>query len=100
MDVLEENYRGPESEVGILMSNFNGRVGREREGLQNILGPFGEEYRNREREVLLDFCIRNGVKIMNGFVSHRDNHKYKRYRWNGETGQFDHKSVVDYIIVT
>ena len=37
---------------------------------------------------------------MNGFFKHREQHIYTRYRWNRNTGQFDQKSIIDYIITS
>ncbi len=35
---------------------------------------------------------------MNGFYQNRDEHKYTKYRWNGNTREFDQRSVIDYIM--
>ena len=63
-----------------------------------VIGPHGEAVVNDEGENLIDFCIRNNLKIMNGFFEHREEHKYTRYRWNNNTQQFDQKSIIDYIV--
>ena len=76
---MEEEYRIPDDDdTGLLIGHFNARVGKEREGIENIIGAFGEETKNSEGENLIDFCMRNGLKIMNGFFQHRDEHKYTR----------------------
>ncbi len=89
MNEMEEEYKITEEETGVLMGDFNGRVGREREGIERTLGPFGEETRNQEGEKLIDFYVRNSLKIMNGFHQKREEHKYTRYRWNQQSGQLD-----------
>ena len=64
LNLLEENYNGNEEEVTVMMGDFNGRVGKERNGIEHIIGPFGEEVKNEEGEWLLDLCVRNNLKIM------------------------------------
>jgi hypothetical protein len=49
---------------------------------------------------MIDFCIRNGLNIMNGFKQHKETHKYSRYRWNSKTGEFDQKSIIDYFVTS
>ena len=60
---LEEQTEG----VNILLGDFNARVGSERRGIENIIGPFGQETRDVEGENLTDFCLRNNLRITNGF---------------------------------
>lgn len=50
--------------------------------------------------MLVYFCMKNDLKIINGFYQKKYSHKYKRYRWNNITGEFDQKSVIDYFIVS
>ncbi len=64
------------------------------------MGPIGEETSNVEGENLMDLCMRNEVKIMNGFFDHREEHRYTRYRWNQVTGQFDQRSIIDDILTS
>ena len=80
------------------MGDLNGRVGSNRTNLENVIGPFGEINRNDDGERLLDWCLLNNMSIMNGFFKQRDNHKYTRYRWNRNTGQFDQRSIIDYFL--
>lgn len=100
MEMLELHLEERAEGINILLGDFNARVGRERSGIEEILGPFGEETKNTEGENLIDFCVRNRLKIMNGFFKHQDTHKYTRYRWNQNSGFFDQKSIIDYIIVS
>ena len=100
MNTLEENYEGRPDDINVLMGDFNARVGADRSGIEQTMGPFGEETKNEEGENLIDFCVRNNLKIMNGFFKHREQHIYTRYRWNRNTGQFDQKSIIDYIITS
>src|SRR5678816_2068269 len=81
------------------MGDFNARVGKRRE-MERVLGPFGEDTRNMEGEALIDFCVRNDLKIMNTFFKHRESHIFTRYRWNQVTQQYEQKSLIDYMIVS
>ena len=80
MELLEDNYDPRQNHTTILIGDFNARVGKEREGIEGVIGPFGEETRNTEGENLIDMCVRNDLKIMNGYFKHKDNHQYTRYR--------------------
>ena len=100
MELLEENLITGENEISVLMGDFNGRVGNERDGIENIIGPHGENFRNVEGETLIDMCMRNELVIMNGFYEHKQQHKYTRYRWNQRTNAFDQRSIIDYFITT
>ena len=84
----------------MIMGDFNSRIGKDREGIETYMGPFGEETLNEEGENLKDFCVRNNLKIMNSFYKQKESHMYTRYRWNRETGQFDQKSIIDYILTS
>ena len=75
---LEEQTEG----VNIFLGDFNARIGSERRGIENIIGPFGQETRDVEGENLTDFCMRNNLRIMNGFFKHQGSHRFTRYLWN------------------
>ena len=50
LDTMEEEYRIPgDDDTGLLIGDFNARVGKERKGIENIIGTFGEETKNSER---------------------------------------------------
>ena len=88
----------PDNENIIIMGDLNGRVGLDRTNVGNVIGPFGEATRNDDGERLIDWCLLNNMSIMNGFFKQRDSHKFTRYRWNRNTGQFDQKSIIDYFL--
>ena len=47
---MEEVYRIPDDDdTGLLIGDFIARVGKERKGIENIIGTFGEETKNSER---------------------------------------------------
>jgi hypothetical protein len=73
-DALDEhlNHIGSMDEETslIIMGNLNARVGNNRNGFADIIRPFGEAVKNSEGEDLIDFCVRNRLKIMNGYFKH------------------------------
>ena len=71
-----------------------------RRGIQDTIGPFGDEKKNLEGENLIDLRMRNNMKIMNNFFKHKDDHRYTRYRWNQLTQQSDQRSIIDYMITS
>lgn len=102
MELMERwvGMRCEENSICFLIGDFNARVGSRRSEMEEGIGLFGEEERNIEGERLLDFCVRRGLKIMNTYFDHRPSHRYTRYRWNNNTGEFDQKSVIDYVIAS
>ncbi|XP_068245464.1 uncharacterized protein [Palaemon carinicauda] len=64
MELLELHLEGQPEGINLLLRDFNARVGYERRGIESVIAPFGEETRNVEGENLIDFCIRNQLKIM------------------------------------
>lgn len=51
--------------------DFNARVGRRRYELEMMLVQNREKVRNLEGEMLMDFCLRRGLMIMNGYFQQR-----------------------------
>ena len=97
-DLQAETELLPNDEAIIVMGDLNGRVGSDRTNVENVIGPFGEETRNDDGDSLIDWCLINNMSVMNGFFKQRESHKFTRYRWNRNTGQFDQKSVIDYFL--
>lgn len=81
MELLEDSCNLRPSHISILMGDFNARGRKEREGIESFIGPFGEETRNTEDENLIDICVRNDLKIINDYFTHKE-HQFTRYRWN------------------
>lgn len=48
--------------------------------------------------MLIDFCLRNEVSIMNVYYKHKDSHKWSWYRWNSEAGDYVQKSIIVFFI--
>jgi exonuclease III len=66
----------------IIMGDMNSRVGKMKNG--NVVGGHGEEVTNNNGERLIQICERFSLKIMNGYYSHKDIHKYS---WTQNTRQ-------------
>ena len=82
----------------IVLGDLNAHVGMERTGVREVLGAFGAGDRNGEGEVLIDFCLRNELSIMNTYYKHQDSHKWSWYRWDSEIGDYTQKSMIDFFI--
>lgn len=79
----------------IVMGDMNAQVGKERNGFDNIIGPWSYGNRNDEGENLLDFCLRNEMIVGNTWFRKRESHKVTRYSWDGRF-----KTMIDLIMVT
>ena len=75
----------------MIMGDFNSRIGKDREGIETYMVPFGEDTLNEEGKSLKEFCVRNNLKIMNSFYKLRKPYVHN-YRWNRKRGQFDKKN--------
>ena len=83
---MEEEYRIlDDDDTRLLNEDFNTRVGKEKEGIGNIIRAFGEETKNSEGENSIDFCMRNGLEIMNGFFQHTKRKAEKKMERNRRT---------------
>ena len=60
----------------VLMGDLNGRVGRDVETWEEVIGRHGEDTQNDNGRRLLGTCATNGMTIMNGCFEHKDIHKY------------------------
>ncbi|XP_044745151.1 uncharacterized protein LOC123307015 [Coccinella septempunctata] len=76
----------------VVLGDLNARVGRKNGS--KIVGIHGEETLNDSGRRLLESCEEHKMRILNGFYSHRDIHKYT---WHQETRGL--KSIIDYIIL-
>ena len=60
----------------IIKGDWNGHVGTERGGYQNIIGPHGIGKKKVEGDRIINFAVINRLSIMNTFYQHRDSHKW------------------------
>ena len=81
----------------IINGDWNGHVGTERGGYQNIIGPQGIGNKNAEGDRIINFAVINRLSIMNTFYQHRDSHKWTWYRWNEDRQEYTEKSMIDLI---
>jgi Reverse transcriptase (RNA-dependent DNA polymerase)/Endonuclease-reverse transcriptase len=92
---LENEMITSNSENILIMGDFNAKVGEDRNGYEDVMGKNGYGRRDKEGEVLLDFCKRNGLFICNtNFKKMLKEEKVTRVSWDGRN-----ESVIDYIIV-
>lgn len=74
-----------------IKGDLNARVGN---WLNNVMGPFGEETRNKNGHFIIDFCLVNGLVTSNSFYKHKNIHKYTRVGKNGTE-----KSIIDFLLL-
>ena len=79
----------------IVMGDFNGHVGQDRQGYEEHLGHFSIGNRNEEGKTIMDICTRNNMKVMNTYFKHRQSHKYTWYGWNREACEYTRKTMID-----
>lgn len=94
--------RMPHRDNLLIIGDFNGHVGNDRRGYENVIGAFGIGDRNRDGERILDFCARNQLSVMNTFFQHRPSHKWTWYRWNrqAEEETSGNMSMIDFVLTT
>ena len=93
LQIAVENLK-PKQEIMIL-GDLNARVGNNAETSFGVIGKEGEATTSPNGERLIDFCIKNNMKIANTFFPHKDIHKYTRV--NEDRSE---RSIIDYIIVS
>ena len=80
----EEMARGckveNENEVLICLGDFNGHIGKEVDGFENVHGGFGTGKGNVEGRLLLEFCVEKGMCVGNSWFKKKDN---KKVTFNG-----------------
>ncbi|XP_071493217.1 uncharacterized protein [Diadema antillarum] len=86
-----------DSEI-IVMGDLNGHVGSR--PVEGVIGNFGVGTRNEDGEMLIDFCVRNNLSVMNTYFKHQESHQYTWYRYNSRIGQYDLKTQIDFILST
>ena len=81
----------------IIIGDWNGHVGTDRLGVENIIGSFKVGERNAEGRRILDFCLTQNLAIMNTFFKHRDSHKWTWYRCDPGRQRYTGHSMVDLV---
>ena len=94
---MQETYENVRyGNTTVILGDWNGHVGRE--SLEGVLGAFSIGNRNAEGSRITDFCIMNGLSIMNTYYKHRDSHKWTWYRWNEIEQRYTDKSMIDLFV--
>jgi hypothetical protein len=94
----ETKNRSPYAERMVIMGDLNGHVGTQRRGVESVIGAFSVGERNRAGERVIDFCLQNGMTVMNTCYKHRESHKWTWYRWSRERAEYMEKSMIDLIL--
>lgn len=81
----------------IIIGDWNGHIGSERTGYEDIIGPHSVGTKNVEGDRILNFAVVNRLSIMNTFFQHRDSHKWTWYRWNEVRQEYVDKSMIDLV---
>ena len=84
----------------VVMGDLNGHVGTDRQGYEACLGHFSIGDRNDEGQTILDFCIRNNLKIMNTYFQHQKSHKFTWYGWNSTLQRYHRETMIDMFLVS
>lgn len=82
----------------ILMGDFNGHVGKKREGIERIIGPFSIGKINNSGKRINEFCAFNSLSVMNTFFMHAEEFKWTWYRVNEVANEKNEKSEIDFMI--
>ena len=86
-----------ESEI-IVMGDLIGHVGSKT--VEGVIGNFEVGNRNEEVEMLINFCVKKTLSVMNTFFKHQESHQLTWYRYNSRIGQYDQKTQIDFILST
>lgn len=81
-----------ENERIVMLGDFNGWIGVQRDGYERVLGKFGDVRINENGECLLEVCLERSLFVTNTFFCHKEIHMYT---WQREK----ERSMIDYIIV-
>ena len=88
------------TENTMIMGDFNGHIGTDREGIEGVIGAFSVGDKNDDGERLIDFCVRNNLTIMNTCFKHRESHKWTWYRWDSNEGKYNSMSMIDFVLAS
>src|SRR6478735_3722092 len=75
----------------IVMGDFNGKVGKNKE--EDTVGPFGVGVRNENGQYLVDFCKRHNLHVTNTWFQQKQS---AQHTWTSPDGNT--KNQIDYIL--
>ena len=88
--VIVENRKG--NECLMVMGDFNGKVGKNKE--EDIVGPYGLGERNENGQLLVEFCKRHNLFVTNTWFQQRTS---AQYTWTSPDGNI--KNQIDYVLI-
>lgn len=77
----------------IVMGDFNGQIGIQNSGEENIIGNYGYGNRSKNGKRLVNFALENRLSILNSFYKRKPS---KKWTWISPNGQ--HKNEIDFIM--
>lgn len=79
------------SDIQLVMGDFNAKVGKENEGIENVMGKFGTGERNNNGDMLVEFCGCFDLMIGGTMFQHKKCHKVTWVSPDNKTqNQIDH----------
>ncbi|XP_059062408.1 uncharacterized protein LOC131855180 [Achroia grisella] len=97
MEYFYQNLREALEYTGkdvIVMGDFNAKIGARKKDEQNVMGIWNFGKRNGRGQTLVDFCIENGMSIMNSYFK-----KNIKMRWTWISPDCKTRNEIDFIMV-
>ncbi|KAK3522688.1 hypothetical protein QTP86_029536, partial [Hemibagrus guttatus] len=79
----------PTGERVVMGADFNGHVGEENTGDEEVMGKFGVKERNLEGQMVVDFAKRMDMGVVNTYFQKREEHRVT-YKSGGRSTQVDY----------
>ncbi|KAK3514974.1 hypothetical protein QTP70_000744, partial [Hemibagrus guttatus] len=79
----------PTGERVVIGADFNGHVGEENTGDEEVMGKFGVKERNLEGQMVVDFAKRMDMAVVNTYFQKREEHRVT-YKSGGRRTQVDY----------
>ncbi|KAK3524360.1 hypothetical protein QTP70_028024, partial [Hemibagrus guttatus] len=79
----------PTGERVVIGADFNGHVGEENRGDEEVMGKFGVQERNLEGQMVVDFAKRMDMAVVNTYFQKREEHRVT-YKSGGRRTQVDY----------
>ncbi|KAK3573176.1 hypothetical protein QTP86_014847, partial [Hemibagrus guttatus] len=79
----------PTGERVVIGADFNGHVGEENTGDEEVMGKFGVKERNLEGQMVVDFAKRMDMAVVNTYFQKREEHRVT-YKSGGRSTQVDY----------
>lgn len=76
----------------MVIGDFNGRIGSQRTGEENIIGKFGYGRRSKNGERMIKMALENNLAFMNSFFR-----KDPKQKWTWLSPDGSYKNEIDYI---